>query len=61
MIQLEANGKITQETLLRVLQGGEWMPDGFDLATEIEDTAKARAQALADQQAQLDASIGGLP
>jgi hypothetical protein len=61
MIQLEANGKITQETLLRVLQGGEWMPDGFDLATEIEDTAKARAQALADQQAQLDASLGGLP
>jgi hypothetical protein len=61
MIQLEANGKITQETLLRVLQGGEWMPDGFDLATEIEDTATARAQALADRQAQLDASFDGLP
>ena len=61
MIQLATNNNITQETLLRALQEGEWMPEGFDVQLELEATAQDRARALAERQAQLDASLGGLP
>ena len=60
MIQMATNNNITQETLLRALQEGEWMPEGFDVQLELEATAQDRARALADQQAQLDASLSGL-
>ena len=61
LIQLQTNNNITQETLLRALQAGEWMPEGFDVQLEMEATAQEKARALAEQQAQLDASMGGLP
>ena len=61
LIQLQTNSNITQETLLKALQAGEWMPEGFDVQLEMEATAQEKARALAEQQAQLDASMGGLP
>ena len=36
------------------------MPEGFDVQLELEATAQDRAKALAEKQAQLDASLSGL-
>ena len=61
LIQLRINNDISQESLLNRLAEGEWMGGDFDVQMELEKTAQEKARALAEQQAQLDASMSGLP
>jgi hypothetical protein len=61
LIQLRINNDISQELLLTRLAEGEWLGGDFDVQLEIEKTAQEKAKVLRDQQAQLDASLGGLP
>lgn len=51
----------TQETCLRMLNDGEWLPDDFDVEQEIAATEAMAEQQLQDNQDALDAAMRTLP
>jgi hypothetical protein len=61
LIQMRINNDLSQETLLSRLAEGEWLGGDFDVELEMEKTAQEKARALAEQQAQMESSMEGLP
>ena len=61
LIALRTNGSITQETLLRQLDQGGWLGDDFEIDQEVLATETEQANAMAAQEAQLQASIEAMP
>jgi hypothetical protein len=55
------NNDLSQETLLGRLAEGEWLGGDFNVELEMEKTAQEKARALAEQQAQMESSMEGLP
>lgn len=60
-MDLEAAGKITQETMLTLLAEGEWLGDDFDIEAEVLATEAIQQKRMQEMQDQLTASVGNLP
>lgn len=59
LLQLELNGKITQETLLQRLVDGDWLGE-LDVMAELEATQAAQAARFREQADRVGSALGNL-